>query len=185
MFHHKYWSWDGTISKEICTGVITEAEEKGFVPSAVGVTANPTFDTKIRNNEVTWLARYHTVECIIAHHARQALAQAKWFLDVTSVNEFVQIAKYSGDNKDKQFYKIHNDTCPTGDGQWRKITAVLLLSDPVDYLGGELVIEDEKVKTNKQGSIIVFPSHLAHQVRPVKKGIRYSATCWISGPPLK
>jgi PKHD-type hydroxylase len=67
----------------------------------------------------------------------------------------------------------------------RKISASLLLNDESEYEGGDLIILDETVKTKKQGTIIVFPSFMAHQVTPVTKGVRYSAVCWMTGPKWK
>ena len=36
-----------------------------------------------------------------------------------------------------------------------------------------------------KGSIIVFPSHLWHRVRPVTSGTRYSLVTWNLGKPFK
>jgi len=49
----------------------------------------------------------------------------------------------------------------------------------------ELWIVDAEPKFKKQGSIIVFPSLLMHQVTPVTKGERYSAVAWATGPQLR
>jgi PKHD-type hydroxylase len=67
----------------------------------------------------------------------------------------------------------------------RKISASLLLNDGSDYEGGDLIILDEIAKNKKQGTIIVFPSFMAHSVTPVTKGIRYTAVCWMNGPKWK
>ena len=34
---------------------------------------------------------------------------------------------------------------------------------------------------NKQGSMIIFPSNLYHEVEPVTKGTRYSLVQWYKG----
>jgi len=36
-----------------------------------------------------------------------------------------------------------------------------------------------------RGSIVVFPSHVWHRVRPVTKGVRYSLVIWNLGYPFK
>ena len=36
-----------------------------------------------------------------------------------------------------------------------------------------------------QGSIIIFPSHVWHRVKPVTKGVRYSLVVWHLGYPFK
>ncbi|MCH7335967.1 Fe2+-dependent dioxygenase [Acinetobacter sp. NIPH 2699] len=62
------------------------------------------------------------------------------------------------------------------------ISATLFLSDPDDYEGGELIIEDfEHPKTVKlaAGSLILYPSTSLHRVTPVTKGTRFAAFFWI------
>ena len=42
----------------------------------------------------------------------------------------------------------------------------------------------EIVKLSK-GTLICFPSHLWHRVKPVTEGTRYSLTTWYLGQPFK
>ena len=37
----------------------------------------------------------------------------------------------------------------------------------------------------QKGSVVVFPSHLWHRVKPVTKGTRYSLVMWNLGYPFK
>ena len=75
----------------------------------------------------------------------------------------------------------------------RKISISIWLNDPDEYEGGELDIEvggprdDLRYHTFKlpKGSIIVFPSHSWHRVRPVTSGVRKSLVVWFSGPPFR
>lgn len=67
----------------------------------------------------------------------------------------------------------------------RKLSAVLMLSEPDDYEGGvlELMTSSSVVETEKKfGRIFVFPSWLIHRVTPVTKGTRKSLVSWIAGP---
>jgi len=85
-------------------------------------------------------------------------------------------------------------------GLIRKLSFTLLLSDPTEYEGGELLIEDHQRSgpneiwhriTNmslvpeytQKGTMVVFPSHLWHRVMPVKRGVRRSLVGWFMGPP--
>ena len=36
-----------------------------------------------------------------------------------------------------------------------------------------------------RGSIVVFPSFLYHEVKPITKGTRYSLVVWFIGKPFK
>jgi PKHD-type hydroxylase len=79
-------------------------------------------------------------------------------------------------------------------GKVRKLSMTINLSDPNDYEGGDLKIDtkslDEESVHNiseikPQGSLVVFPSYLYHQVTPVTKGTRYSLVVWCLGKPFK
>lgn len=62
------------------------------------------------------------------------------------------------------------------------LSATLFLSDPLDYEGGELVVEDtygmHKVKL-LAGHMILYPSSSLHYVKPVTEGARVSSFFWI------
>ncbi|MEA2465733.1 MAG: PKHD-type hydroxylase [Acidobacteriota bacterium] len=62
------------------------------------------------------------------------------------------------------------------------LSATLFLSDPGEYDGGELVIEDtfgvQSVKL-PAGSMILYPASSLHHVRPVTRGARVSSFFWI------
>ena len=79
-------------------------------------------------------------------------------------------------------------------GKSRKLSAVITLSNPSDYKGGELMFkyfQNEKTKIESvkdilpKGSIIVFPSYVLHQVKPVTDGLRYSLVVWALGYPFR
>ncbi len=79
-------------------------------------------------------------------------------------------------------------------GKIRKLSTTISLNDPSEYQGGNLRFDlgphrGERYHTCKeirpQGSIIVFPSHVYHQVTPVTKGTRYSLVSWSLGQPWK
>lgn len=71
---------------------------------------------------------------------------------------------------------------PNG-GQLRTdLSATLFLTEPEDYDGGDLLIDDtygaHKVKL-KAGSMILYPATSLHRVTPVSRGSRISAFFWI------
>ena len=61
------------------------------------------------------------------------------------------------------------------------ISTTLFLTDPADYDGGELVIEDtfgsHGVKL-PAGDMIVYPATSLHRVEPITRGSRWSAFFW-------
>jgi PKHD-type hydroxylase len=62
------------------------------------------------------------------------------------------------------------------------ISATLFLSDPADYDGGELIIEDtygtHSVKL-AAGSMILYPATSLHEVSPVTRGVRTACFFWV------
>lgn len=79
-------------------------------------------------------------------------------------------------------------------GKIRKLSVTVSLSDPKEYDGGNLNFDlgphrpdryHECTEIRPRGSIIVFPSHIYHQVTPVTRGTRYSLVAWNLGYPFK
>jgi PKHD-type hydroxylase len=73
---------------------------------------------------------------------------------------------------------------------FRKLTVILMLSDPSEYEGGELSLNlsaefrAEKLKLQK-GQVLLFPSYMPHQVEPVISGVRKTLVVWPLGPKFK
>jgi PKHD-type hydroxylase len=71
---------------------------------------------------------------------------------------------------------------PTGLRLRSDLSATLFLSEPGDYEGGELVIEDlygpQSVKL-PAGDLVLYPSKSLHRVTPVTHGARVSSFFWI------
>tara|TARA_B100000902_G_C27269853_1_gene895714 strand:+ start:1072 stop:1794 length:723 start_codon:yes stop_codon:yes gene_type:complete len=77
----------------------------------------------------------------------------------------------------------------------RKLSFTLNLVDDSEYEGGDLKFDygphtdGERFHTcheiRPQGSAIIFPSYMYHQVTPITKGTRYSLVNWIIGYPFK
>ena len=69
----------------------------------------------------------------------------------------------------------------------RKISMTILLSDPSEFVGGDLefMTEGNKPPQLLQGQAIFFCSLIRHRVSKVKKGGRRSLVQWFGGPPFK
>lgn len=101
--------------------------------------------------------------------------------------------KLSSDGKVIPLYGHHTDI-PAMVGKIRKLSVTVSLSDPADYDGGNLKFDlgphrPDRYHTCEEirprGSIIVFPSHIHHQVTPVTRGTRYSLVAWSLGKPFR
>jgi PKHD-type hydroxylase len=66
----------------------------------------------------------------------------------------------------------------------RKLSAVVQLSDPADYDGGEIDFLIGDVPTSaprRRGCVVLFPSFVLHRVRPVTSGRRCTLAAWFRG----
>ena len=108
---------------------------------------------------------------------------ALWNFELMDFAEPIKIHKYS----------VGNSTCAhtdigSGATNFRKITAVVQLSDDCEYDGGELIIENSDVPCSccrRQGSVILFPSYLLHKVEVITRGTRYSMVVFAHGRPFR
>lgn len=103
--------------------------------------------------------------------------------DLTGIMHGIQLIEYSSDTEVKGHYDWHVDS-GNGEPATRKISFTAQLSDPKDYEGCELVINNhgtEVVATKERGSIHLFPSYMTHKVTPITKGTRYALVIWIHG----
>jgi len=154
---------------------------------------------KKRDSNIVWLNDrwiYKEIQPFI----HQANKLAGWNFD-WDWSESCQFTKY----KLNQFYDWHCDSwdAPYANkdnintfGKIRKLSVTCSLSDPKDYKGGELEFDFRNMDPDKpnvrkcaeisaRGSIVVFPSHVWHRVKPVTKGTRYSLVIWNLGYPFR
>lgn len=140
----------------------------------------PIEDDSIRSTKVIG----HPIE----NHVSYALWQLsvtinllRWNLHVTEP-DVIQLGEYTKEDH----YDWHMDADPflIKNGQQRKITAVLMLSDRSNYEGGQFEFRDATLNFGK-GDVVVFPSLLEHRVSPVTNGTRRTMVCWSLGPALR
>jgi PKHD-type hydroxylase len=157
-----------------------------------------------RNSDITWLNDawiYKEIQPFV----HQANKNAGWNFNWDR-SESCQFTKY----KLNQYYDWHSDSWEKAydrkdkndpsHGRIRKLSMTCQLTDGSEYDGGELEFDfrnydphmrDETKHLRKakeilpKGSIIVFPSHVWHRVKPVTGGVRYSLVAWHIGYPFK
>ena len=81
-------------------------------------------------------------------------------------------------------YQRHMDSGP---GFSRKLTTVILLTPPGEYMGGDLVVYTPRPQMIPcdQGTIVTFPSWTHHEVLEVLQGHRETINLGFYGPPFK
>ena len=171
------------LTKEECEIIIDYANKKNKNIAGVG---NNYIDKKTRKNKIVWFGEkdgslswlYKKIASFVFDENTK-----HYKFDLYGLTEDLQFTIY--DTIDDH-YKWHYDS---GGAQVRKLSLSIQLSDPKDYEGCELeFIESEngnKDLLKPQGTIILFPSYLAHRVTSLTSGTRYSLVSWIGGPNFK
>lgn len=103
--------------------------------------------------------------------------------DIVGITHSIQLIEYTSDTDIKGHYDWHIDA-GEGDPAHRKISFTAQLTDPSEYDGCELIINNharEVVGTKERGSMHLFPSYMLHKVSPITKGTRHALVIWIHG----
>ena len=163
---------------------------------------------KKRNSDIVWMNdRWIYKE--VQPYLNQANEAAGWNFqwDWSESCQFTKygVGQYYGwhcDSWEEPYQRKQNDdgTWPPDHGKIRKLSMTISLSDPNDYVGGNLEFDfrnqvdwerNKKAKIKScdeirpRGSVIVFPSFVWHRVAPVTSGTRYSLVMWSLGWPFR
>ena len=185
-----YQSFIGRLPTVVCEQIIAQGDELEKTQATI-MKQDGQFGASLdrRKTQVSFWDKWHWINGIMSHYIAMSNRE-HWQFDVV-ISEGVQYAVY-----DKEaFYGWHTDTyskpishSETGNVPMnRLVSAVLNLSPADDYSGGELMFRDiagqvhQHPEFKTQGSIVVFPSELEHQVTPVTSGVRKSCVSWILG----
>jgi PKHD-type hydroxylase len=137
----------------------------------------------IRKSTITWIDVQADSEWLYEKVWDTFQAVNRWFkFDLFGLVDEIQFAKYGvGDG-----FGWHLDA-GAGQTSTRKLSMSVQLCGEDEYAGGdlELCACPELDSRRRRGTIIVFPSFLAHRVTPVTQGTRYSLVAWAHGPPFK
>ena len=109
------------------------------------------------------------------HQVVKIVNQGVFHFDIEGADDELKLIKYHQGG----FYGWHTDF-NAGSCSNRKLVAIVQLTDPSEYEGGDVQfgIQDKDTKEwysmNKlKGSLTLFPAFLCHNVTPVTKGKRY------------
>jgi PKHD-type hydroxylase len=185
-------SWDYTIPNALSDDEIKLIENyAGAYPEqllkAEIRTENEPVDTDYRRTDVMFLSDmevfselynkiFDVVLGVNTTHFRYSLNYA----------EVLQYSVYKG--SDLGYYDIHADTqLRNTSGFNRKISFSILLNDPSEFEGGQLLFHASRepfCAEMKKGDMVLFPSFLPHSVSPVTEGVRRTLVGWVCGPNL-
>ena len=161
-----------------------EEDRVPFEDGGVGGDAHGRNDLTVRNSKVNWWYENHWACSVISHYINLANKKT-WQYDLNTL-ESIQISVY----QEGGHYGWHSDYGTSTRQNWtRKLSASVLVTDPSEYEGGDLVFKDyhnrEVIAPKEKGTIIIFDSRVPHKVTRVTTGRRVSIVTWMYGPKLR
>lgn len=136
----------------------------------------------IRSAKVGWIAWSQKSEWIYAKLSAVCDdVRQHWYpFHLSGFLDDLQLTHYRA--QDAGHYRMHKDMGQK-DTVCRKLSMVVLLSDPESFEGGALEMMASKNQPKlERGTLIAFPAWELHQVTPITKGERFSLVAWASGP---
>ena len=154
------------IPRMACQQIIQEGRTRPQIDAGIG---KDNIKSKGRSTKVAFINNAFTksyIHGLVAHN----------FKDYTIEEaEDLQFAIY----KKGDFYGLHKDADKENN---RVLSVTVQLSKASEYDGGDLVFDyDRHPMPTAQGTVIIFPSNLYHEVTPVTRGRRYSLVQWFKG----
>jgi len=177
-----YWFENGFTTQEIDT-IVNGSLEYEFQKAIIMDEGNT---DKFRKSNIKWLPFDSKWEWVIDKIMSQVTEANKtiWNFDLKSIIDNIQYTEYEGNGG---HYDWHLDIGP-GSISHRKISITIQLSDPEEYVGGDLQIMTGSEYTTVQrgkGSVVIFISFLLHRVVPLTSGNRKSLVLWVGGDHYK
>jgi PKHD-type hydroxylase len=174
-----YAFWNKAFTQEECQTIINIAKDKGLIKG------NTSGETDVRDSKISWLYPTDKMDWVFRRVTDIVVDLNERFFkfDLFGINEGFQFTNYEAPSGK---YGKHVDRAikfPV-----RKLSISLQLTNPEEYEGGELYLyDDEKgtVMDKTQGTLIMFPSFVLHEVMPVTKGERNSLVTWVTGKQFK
>jgi len=209
--YNYFWYFKSALTPRFCDEVIKYALSKEEVMAKTGGYGDKKLNKedvknlqRKRKSDLVWLNDtwiYKELHPFVNSANRNAGWNFQW-----DFSESCQFTKY----KLNQYYDWHNDPWDKpydrknknapDHGKVRKLSMTCQLTDGSEYTGGELEFDFRNYDPNMRdeskhvrqvpeilpkGSIVIFPSHLWHRVKPVTRGTRYSLVVWHLGNPFK
>ena len=138
-----------------------------------------------RISEIAWIEENPNTKWLYDKIANYAIEANKemWNFDIWGYHDSLQFTNYYGNGG---HYDWHADLGPGISN--RKLSCVLQLSDPKDYVGGDLQLNGGGTITSvpkELGLLCFFPSFVLHRVTPLTSGLRTSLVTWLCGANLR
>ena len=181
-----YAFWENAFTKKECESIIKTAKNKGLIKGKSGETLQDSINNKdVRQSKICWLYPSDNMDWVFRQVTDIVLNLNKQFFqfDLFGLSEGFQFTNYVAPSDRFKKHIDKNLNIPV-----RKLSMSIQLTDPKNYEGGELILyynEKGDVVNKEQGTLILFPSFVLHEVTPITKGERNSLVSWVTGNNFK
>jgi PKHD-type hydroxylase len=177
-----YAFWNNAFSKKECQTIINIAKNKGLIK---GTTFNDDKTKDVRDSKISWLYPVDKMDWVFRRVTDITLNLNERFFkfDLFGLNEGFQFTNYEAPSGKYGKHVDRGMNMPV-----RKLSISIQLTNPEEYEGGELKLyegKEETIMDKTQGTLIMFPSYVLHEVMPVTKGTRNSLVTWVTGKQFK
>jgi PKHD-type hydroxylase len=188
---YSWWKFDNALDDETVDKILEIG--KGEWKTAEVMDKDNPIKEEIRKTDLIWNNEQWLYDTFWGYMIT-ANQSAGWNLELSCAESF-QLGRYTdGGHYDFHldnmgFEKMKSDNIM--DGTTRKLSMVCWLNE--DFEGGEFEFHDtvsskddpDRIIKPTKGTIVFFPSWLAHKVHPVTEGTRYSLVTWFRGQPVQ
>jgi PKHD-type hydroxylase len=177
---------DNFFNEQEINELIAIGEKESLQPAQIGGNDERGFDSSQRRTLVSWINTDVAPTWFAGkiENLFQQINKDHFKFEITGA-EPAQYTKYDAEFLGE--YKWHADITMFHE-HMRKLSCSILLSDPTEYEGGNLILSPHGnpiTVGDKKCRAIFFPSWVPHCVTPVTKGIRRSLVLWAHGPAFK
>jgi PKHD-type hydroxylase len=168
----------GIFSAAECASAIEIGES---VPSRAGLMMDAA--PNCRRSRISWLTPSEKTGWLYEKLASVFRAVNHWYeFELVGLVDALQYTAYDAGDA----FGWHLDTGP-GQTSTRKLSMSVQLTSGETYEGGDLEFcaAQPLDRARELGTVIVFPSFLAHRVTPVANGRRRVLVCWAHGPAFR
>lgn len=181
--HMNYYYYVNAFTDDELDTLIKMANKLPKQSGLVG-TGDTSTQSDHRKSEISWIPQNDDFLWIYERITELSMAAnaQMWNFDLWGYQDDLQYTVYNGGGG---HYDWHTDVGPGMSN--RKLSCVIQLSDPKDYEGGVLEINNGNIIQipKERGLVCFFASFTLHRVTPVTSGKRTSLVSWISGPNFK
>lgn len=179
---HRGFRPELTFTPEECDRIVEIAKKQYAVKAKVGTDENSGYKEEIRRVDNYYIYPKEENKWIFDKIvAAVSTANKEYYkFELLGITHELQLLHYKSD--ESGFYDWHVDV-GNGPASKRKLSVVVMLTDPNEYEGGQLKINNGTITDciNTKGSINMFPSYMMHTVTPVTKGNRWVLVVWVHG----